>query len=123
MSSWMISEIVRVGGVDTTHPDVDDCCGHYRASYRGYYLWFIQNDNKLNVAWADGFDRWANSLIYQGDAPTTLEQLDVLLDSLDKMKTVFEERGVMSEVICNTPRTLDAVIAFTEQVRLTGEVD
>lgn len=123
MSSWMISEIVRAGGIDTTHPDVDARCGHYRASYRGYYLWFIQNSNKLNAAWANDFDRWANSRVYEGDAPTTLEALDELLDGLDAMKKAFEEKDVMGVVICNTPRTLDAVVAFTERVRLTGEVD
>jgi len=122
MSGWMVSEIVAQGGLDLSDPDEEDL-GHYRTQYRGYYLWFIQNDNKLNAAWVDDFDRWANSRVYEGPAPTTREELNTLLDHLDAMKNEIERRDMLGRVICRPPSSLDEVDAYTERVRLTGAMD
>jgi N-acyl-D-aspartate/D-glutamate deacylase len=82
MSAWMLQQVVERGGVDTTAPYEDCDYGSFRATYRGYYLWWISWKNKLNIAWANDFDRWANSRVYEGESPTTIEGLDALLDTL-----------------------------------------
>ena len=86
----MIHEIVAHGGTDTTGPD-EDRHGHFRASYRGYHLWFVENDAKLHVARQDDFDRWANSRVYEGEAPCTIDDLDAVLDGLDRLHDTIEK--------------------------------
>ena len=92
MSEWMVSEVVRCGGRETTNLGEADV-GHFRAEYRGFYLWWIQDRGELHVARIDDFDRWANSRVYEGEAPTTMETLDARLDGL---ATAEPRRDVVS---------------------------
>lgn len=75
MSSWMLSEIVRCGGREVLDDD-----GDQRAEYRGMLLQFSWD--LLRVARAQGFDRWANSTVWEGEAPTTMDALDAVLDAV-----------------------------------------
>ncbi len=77
----MVSQVVAAGGVDATDP-AEDIAGEGRADYRGFRLWWDDWGLRLHVARVDGFDRWGNSRIYEGDAPPTLGALDALLDRL-----------------------------------------
>jgi hypothetical protein len=90
MSGWMISEIVRAGGVDTTFPG-EDLQGHFRATYQGYFIWMTWE--KINVARADDFDRWANSRVYEGPAPNSLERLDQILRWCDSRQRADQVGG------------------------------
>lgn len=81
MSEYMVGEVVKAGGVETTNPgEADD--GHWRAEYRGFRLWWAEWGTRLHVARVKDFDRWANSRLYGDEAPTTMEALDALLDRL-----------------------------------------
>lgn len=71
----MLSEIEKHGGRSICDDD-----GDYRAEYRGFYLMFTYEH--LHVARVDDWDRWANSRIAMIDVPTTIEELDALLDTL-----------------------------------------
>lgn len=79
----MCSEVVRCGGVESTNPGEADV-GCFRNVYRGFYLWWDQNGGILHVARVADFDRWANSRVYHGESPTTMEALDSLLSDLEK---------------------------------------
>ena len=79
----MVREVVALGGADTGRcGEYDD--GHFRADYRGYHLWWIDDKAVLNVGRIGDFDRWANSRVYEGDVPATMDALDRLLDGLDE---------------------------------------
>lgn len=93
----MCSEVVRCGGVESTNPGEDDA-GVFRNVYRGFYLFWDQNRGILHVARVADFDRWANSRVYRGESPTTMEALDALLSDLEK-DTGARDRlyGVMME--------------------------
>lgn len=83
MSAWMVSRVVAAGGHEI--PQYDD--HEWLTVYRGFLLRWT--DSVLHAARFVGFDRWANSRIYDGDPPTTIEELDTLLDGLATVEDPF----------------------------------
>ena len=76
MSAWMVSQVVAAGGRES--PEYSD--HEWATEYRGFYLRWTHE--ALHVARVSDFDRWSNSRIYEGEPPTTIEELDTLLDGL-----------------------------------------
>lgn len=72
----MASRVVAAGGTEITQYDDHE----WLAVYRGFLLRWT--DTALHVARFAYFDRWSNSRIYDGEPPTTIEELNALLDGL-----------------------------------------
>lgn len=84
MSYFLLEQIeARVG---KTNVRLDDYYGagveSFFVEYRGYYVTW--DWGTMAIARKEGFDRWANSAIDHPEPVGTIEELDVILDRLDK---------------------------------------